>query len=65
MKGNSWHRVPYRVNPRWNKPRHSSQIDQKKDKKKTLKATRGRATNNTHGNPLSADFSAETASQEA
>lgn len=41
---------------------HSTQFDQKKRQKEILKATRGRATNNIHGNPLrlSADFSAET-----
>ena len=56
-------RVPYRISPRRNMPRHIIiTLSKIKHKEKILKAARGKATNNIQGNPirLTADRSAET-----
>ena len=59
-------RVPYRINPRRNTPRHILiKITKIKFKEKILKATREKQKITYKGIPirLSADFSAETAGQ--
>ena len=56
-------RVPYRINPRRNIPRHKIiKLTKIKDKEKLLKATRGKWQIIYKGTPISltADFSAET-----
>ena len=56
-------RVPYRINPRRNMPRHTLiKLTKNKYKEKILKATREMQKNNLGENSirLSADFSAET-----
>ena len=56
------HRVPYRINPRRNTPRHVIKLAKIKDKEKLLKATREKRQITYKGTPirLTADFSAET-----
>ena len=45
-------RVPYRINPRRNTPRHIlTKLSKIKYKEKILKASRGKATNSIQGNP--------------
>ena len=45
-------RVPYRINPRRNTPKHILiKLSKIKYKEKILKATKGKATNNIQGNP--------------
>ena len=45
-------RVPYRINPRRNTPRHILiKLSKLKHKEKTLKAARGKQKNNMQGNP--------------
>ena len=45
-------RVPYRINPRRNMPRHIlCKLSKIKYKENILKARRGKTTNNTQGNP--------------
>ena len=45
-------RVPYRINPRRNMPRHILiKLSKIKYKEKILKAARGKTTNNIQGNP--------------
>ena len=45
-------RVPYRINPRRNKPRHILiQLSKNIYKEKNIKSSKGRATNNIQGNP--------------
>ena len=45
-------RVPNRINPRRNKPRHILiKITKIKFKEKNIKSTKGKATNNIQGNP--------------
>ena len=56
-------RVPYRINPRRNTPRHTViKLAKIKDKEKLLKAARGKRQITYKGTPirLRADFSAET-----
>ena len=56
-------RVPYRINPRENTPRHTViKLAKIKDKEKLLKATREKRQITYKGTPISltADFSAET-----
>ena len=56
-------RVPYRINPRRNMPRHIViKLTKNKDKEKLLKATREKRQITYKGTPirLTADFSAET-----
>ena len=56
-------RVPYRINPRRNTPRHTViKLANIKDKEKLLKATREKRKITYKGTPirLTADFSAET-----
>ena len=56
-------RVPYRINPRSNMPRHRViKLAKIKDKEKLLKAARGKQQITYKGTPirLTADFSAET-----
>ena len=57
------HRVPGRINPRRNRPKHIViKLTKIKDKEKILKATMGKQQITYNGAPitLSADFSAET-----
>ena len=57
------HRVPYRINPRRNMPRHIViKLAKIKDKEKLLKAAREKQQITYKGTPirLTADFSAET-----
>ena len=57
------HRVPGRINPRRNMPRHIViKLPKIKDKEKLLKSTRGKRQITYKGTPirLTADFSAET-----
>ena len=59
-------RVPYRINPRRNMPRHIVfKLAKIKDKEKLLKAAREKRQITYKGTPirLTADFSAETTSQ--
>ena len=45
-------RVPYRINPRRNTPRHILlKLSKIKYKKKKIKSSKGKATNNIQGNP--------------
>ena len=55
-------RVPGRINPRRNTPRHIINLTKIKDKEKLLKATREKRQRTYKGTPirLTADFSAET-----
>ena len=55
-------RVPYRINPRRNTPRHILIKLRKTKQKKNIKSSKGEATSNIHGKPLclTADLSAET-----
>ena len=56
-------RVPYRINPRRNTPRHILiKLSKIKYKEKNIKSSKGKTTNNTQGIPirLTADLSAET-----
>ena len=45
------YRVPYRINPRRNMPRHIIKLSRIKYKEKNIKSTKGKATNNIQGNP--------------
>ena len=46
------HRVPYRINPRRNTPRHILvKLTKINHKEKNIKSSKGKATNNTQGNP--------------
>ena len=59
-------RVPYRMNPRRNTPRHILiKLTKTKQKKRILKAAREKQQVTYKGNPISltADLSAETAGQ--
>ena len=59
-------RVPYRINPRRNMPRHILiKLTKTKHKERTLKAEREKQQVTYKGNPicLTPDLSAETASQ--
>ena len=59
-------RVPYRINPRRNMPRHISiKLTKTKHKQRLLKATREKQQVTYKGNPIciTADLSAETAGQ--
>ena len=59
-------RVPYRINPRRNKPRHKLiKLTKTKHKERILKAAREKQQVTYKGNPISltADLSAETAGQ--
>ena len=55
-------RVPYRINPRRNRPRHILIKLTKTKHTKNIKSSKGKATSNIQGNPicLIADLSAET-----
>ena len=56
-------RVPYRINPRRNKPRHIRiKVKKTKQKRKNIKSSKGEAASKYKGNPicLTADLSAET-----
>ena len=45
-------RVPYRINPRRNMPRHTLiKLSKIKHKKKNIKSSKGKATSNIQGNP--------------
>ena len=45
-------RVPYRINPRRNTPRHILiKLTKTKHKKKTIKSSKGEATSNKQGKP--------------
>ena len=44
-------RVPYRINPRRNKPRHLLNKLSKIKYKENIKSSKGKTTNNTQGNP--------------
>ena len=45
-------RVPYRINPRRNMPRHKLiKLSKIKYKEKDIKSSKGKATNNIQGNP--------------
>ena len=45
-------RVPYRMNPRRNTPRHIlSKLSKTKYKENNIKSSKGKATNNIQGNP--------------
>ena len=45
-------RVPYRINPRRNMPRHILiKLSKIKYKEKHIKGSKGKTTNNTQGNP--------------
>ena len=45
-------RVPYRINPKRNMPRHTLiKLTNIKHKEKNIKSSKGKATNNTHGDP--------------
>ena len=60
------HRVPYRINPKRNTPRHILiKLTNTKHKERILKAARGKQQITNKGNPicLTADLSAETAGQ--
>ena len=59
-------RVPYRMNPKRNTPRHILiKLTNTKHKERILKAARGKQQITNKGNPicLTADLSAETAGQ--
>ena len=59
-------RVPYRINPRGNSPRHILiKLTKTKDKERILKAAREKQQVTYKGNPihLTTDLSAETAGQ--
>ena len=63
LKSRKYSRVPCRINPRRNTPRHILiKLTKIKDKEKILKATREKQQMTYRGTPirLSADFSAET-----
>ena len=47
--------VPYRINPRRNKPRHILIKLSKIKYKKNIKSSKGKATNNIQGNPHKAN----------
>ena len=56
-------RVPYRINPRRNMPRHTLiKLTKTKHKENNIKSSKGEATSNMQGKPicLTADISAET-----
>ena len=60
------HRVPYRINPRRNKPRHILiKLTKTKHKERILKAAREKQQVTYKGNPicLTANLSADSASQ--
>ena len=45
-------RVPYRINPRRNRPRHVLiKLSKIKYKEKNIKSSKGKATNDIQGNP--------------
>ena len=44
-------RVPYKINPRRNTPRHILIKLSKKNTKKNIKSSKGNSTNNIQGNP--------------
>ena len=44
-------RVPYKINPRRNTPRHILIKLSKKTTKKNIKSSKGNSTNNIQGNP--------------
>ena len=47
------HRVPHRINPRRNTPRHILiKLSKIKYKEKNIKSSKAKTTNNIHGNPL-------------
>ena len=51
-QGQEAQRIPYRINPRRNTPRHILIKQSKtKYKEKILKSSKGKATNNIQGNP--------------
>ena len=59
-------KIPYRINPRRNMPRHIRiKLTKTKHKERILKAARERQQETYQGNPISltADLSAETAGQ--
>ena len=43
-------RVPNRINPRRNTPRHSNQINKDQTQRTNIKSSKGKTTNNTQGN---------------
>ena len=58
-------RVPYRIYPRRNTPRHILKTNQDLTERKSIKSSKGEARSNIQGKPicLTADLSAETAGQ--
>ena len=43
-------RVPNRINPRQNTPRHINQINKDQTQRTNIKSSKGKTTNNTQGN---------------
>ena len=55
-------RVPNRINPRRNTPRHINQINKDQTQRTNIKSSKGKTTNNIQGNShrITADLSTET-----
>ena len=53
-------RVPYRINPRRNTPRHTLIKLTKTKHQERIKSSKGEATSNIQGKPRTVDLSAET-----